>query len=183
MTKSELDELNKDGFLDWFAGFAAGEGSFTIVKQTYGGARGGNWRAQFAISLRDDDLEILLEIQEKLRMGTITRKAVSGGSNPCAQFTVCRIDDNIRLVEVFERYPLRAKKQRDFEIWKRAVREIKAGQGEGGRGIVVYATYNRELLRYLSQRLKLTRTYREGGWEAAFADEQVVTQLTFWQGA
>lgn len=107
-------------FWNWFAGFFDGEGSVGI----YPGTRDA-WRCTAKISLRADDGQILQTIRMMSGIGTIYHdtKGAPSTRNPCLAWAVNRRDEAMRLVEIFERYPLRAKKARDVEIWSEAVRE------------------------------------------------------------
>lgn len=111
----------------WFSGFTDGEGCFTIGKRNDKHPCA-SYRCRCIISLRDDDRAILEEIRDTLEMGVIYDKPAStyGGRNgqPSTVFQVCSIKECAELVKVFEKYPLRAKKKRDFEIWKQAVAEL-----------------------------------------------------------
>lgn len=109
-------------FGHWFAGFTDGEGCFLIHPVKVKGVT--YYAAKFVIRLRDDDLPILTEIQRCLGFGRIhrfTRQTHTPGANPGASFEVANAYECWRLVEIFEHYPLRAKKRRDFDIWKRFV--------------------------------------------------------------
>lgn len=142
-------------FLDWFAGFVAGEGSFVLrydrANDTYS--------ARLTIRLRDDDLAILLEIQEKLRMGRVYRGHYGISSRPKAQpgaaWQVSRIDDLLRLVGIFETHLIRARKALDFEIWREAVLELKRGMRKGNER----SSYNKTRLKYLRKKLRMIRMY------------------------
>lgn len=99
----------------WFAGFSDGEGCFSIKPA----AR--SFTTRFSIGLRIDDLLILEEIQTTLGLGDILLTGKRGGIQAQAKWSVCRKDEMTPLIDVFERFPLRAKKASDFEIWKEAV--------------------------------------------------------------
>lgn len=113
------------GFL---AGFAAGEGCFTIDKNHKNNPRT-DYKCRFVINLRDDDKSILEKIHDTLEMGTIyDLPARSDGiriRQPQAVFTIAAIKDCVELVKLFDKYPLQAKKQDDFAIWKKAVKELQ----------------------------------------------------------
>ena len=146
---------NKEQFLDWFAGFVAGEGCFRIEKH------GNKWfNCRLTILLRDDDLPILLKIQETLEMGVISRERANYISQGRAMWAVTATDDILRLIDIFDTHPLLAKKQRDYEIWKEAALEINRGQQKRrGRGRYGPATYNRRYLDHLKQKLSLIKVY------------------------
>ena len=74
---------------------------------------------EFAIVLRQDDLDILTKIQESLQCGRITKS--KGGDQ--ARFSVQNSRDIIqKIVPFFEKYKLHAKKSGDFELWATAAR-------------------------------------------------------------
>ena len=145
MQENKLD----DGFLDWFAGFVAGEGCFTITANP--GCR--QFYPRLVIGLRNDDIDILIEIQERLGMGTIYCKTWDSERSetvqPSAAWTVQATAETRRLVEILDAHPLRAKKQRDYEIWRQAVMENRK------------SAQVRDLakMRYLADRIKLVRQY------------------------
>jgi hypothetical protein len=117
-----------DAFGLWFSGFFDGEGTLGIFPP-YRVGRGNGYRCSAKISLRADDQPILDEIHARLGIGRIyaDRKgwasAASKTTNPCISWAVDGREPCLRLMEFFERYPLRAKKARDFAIWAEGVRE------------------------------------------------------------
>jgi len=147
-------ESNKEAFLHWFAGFLDGEGTFVIRahvdKNTYS--------AVAAISLRDDDLAVLLRIKEALNMGTIHHhKYKARRSKPRAVWNVSKIDDLVRLVKILDSHPLRSKKSADYAIWREAVLEISGGSRNrvpGNR-----AVYDRRRLEHLRRKLMAVKAY------------------------
>jgi len=138
----------------WFAGFTAGDGCFGIVKYNLDNPRI-NYGCQFTIALRADDRGILEEIHETLELGKIFDRPAypSGGRNNQAQtaFKVQSIADCAELVTLFEKYPLRAKKGRDFIIWKQAVAELQKPIDER----------NTDLLDYYFLKIREVRKYDE----------------------
>lgn len=124
----------EESFGHWLAGFTDGEGYFTISRAT---SRNGNphnktWpTCHYGISLRMDDYEILCMIRDTLGFGRLyTRSGNKSRPNekPSAKFVVHRIGDCGRLVELFTRYPLLAKKRAQFAVWADAVREMTRGR-------------------------------------------------------
>lgn len=118
-------------FWAWFAGFTDGEGCFGITLSHTGGKT--YPQPFFKIAVRADERPILEEIRDRLGCGRV-RVHVPGGvtSNLQLKFEMSSVADCLRLIEVFERHPLRAKKRRDFETWAEAVRE-KAANGQSPR--------------------------------------------------
>lgn len=117
-----------DAFGNWLAGFTDGEGCFAIHKDNRHSSCA-KYRCLFEISLRDDDKAVLFKIRNMLRIGIIYARPVqtSGSCNtrPQTVFYVSAIGDCAKLVKVFSKYSLQAKKQRDFAIWKQAVKELQ----------------------------------------------------------
>ena len=105
-------------FGHWFAGFLDGEGCFTIrarkTRQHY--------ELACAITLRADDVEVLREIQSRTGLGRIRFKSHSRGPQSLqAAWEVTRKGECVALVALLDEYPLRAKKRRDYAIWREAV--------------------------------------------------------------
>jgi hypothetical protein len=118
-----LDLEIPDDFGNWLAGFTAGDGCFTIRSQPPKYVK-----CFFTIRLRDDDFDILQEIQETLGIGKTRVLKKEKGKNRLALWEVCAIGDIVHvLIPLFEKYPIRAKKKRDFLIWSRAARIIHSG--------------------------------------------------------
>lgn len=117
-----------DYWAGWFAGFTDGEGCFLIGKRNHHSPCA-SYECRFSIQLRDDDRPILDKIRNTLGFGTTRDKPFYPGATrnarPLTEFYVCAIADCAELVKFFERYPLQAKKQRDFAIWKQAVAELQ----------------------------------------------------------
>lgn len=105
-----------DAFGHWLAGFIDGEGSFII----HGAERK---QCRMCVKLRADDRAILDEIVERTGIGRVTHQPNNARTNPQYGWLVITKADCQRLVALLERYPLRAKKARDFEIWREAVRQ------------------------------------------------------------
>jgi hypothetical protein len=110
---------DRDNFGHWLAGFVDGEGSFVMSEAT--SVPYVKLNATFAIILRADDQEILRTIQSFLGVGSV-RRFVPRSSRPIYRLLVVNSAALFKvIVPTFERYPLRAKKQRDFALWKAGV--------------------------------------------------------------
>lgn len=110
----------------WFAGFVDGEGCFGAYIQAAG--HGDTAHFDFTIRLREDDYAILETIRDMLGgIGRLSRQRCARGGNPVAQWKVSNPGECMLLVRVFEVYPLRAKKARDFDLWRQGVREEARG--------------------------------------------------------
>ena len=151
-----LDDLDRDGFGHYIAGFIDGEGSFVI---TTCGPSSGAANCRLQIKLRDDDAAILYEIQKRTGLGRIYAEPVSGRKrdtsnwHPQVFWKVHSKQDCARAVLLLERFPLRAKKRRDFDIWRLAVREWQTKRCYG----------HWELMAAFRRQLIATRSYVEPG--------------------
>jgi hypothetical protein len=103
----------------WLAGFADGEGCFAAYRAKHSGGRI-YIQPRFIILLRADDLEVLEQLRDAIG-GTI-RFNRTPREHPAAVWEVRDKAALNRLVAYFDRFPLRAKKGRDFLIWRRIVR-------------------------------------------------------------
>lgn len=135
------DNIDRDDFGHWLSGFVDGEGSFVLTdkRSTVRKDPSCNLRAIFQINMRADEEEIITTIKSYFQCGTISFKPAKGNANPMIEFRVDATGDLKNIVVAhFDRYPLRAKKRRDFAIWRKAVAllyEIKKRkvQSKGGR--------------------------------------------------
>lgn len=96
----------------WLAGFADGEGYFQVAP--HGAAFG----VRFFVKLRADDIGVLNALRDEFG-GAINWVWPEGGS-PQAQWAVAGKRDLAKLVAYFDRFPLRAKKSRDYILWREA---------------------------------------------------------------
>lgn len=105
----------------WLSGFADGEACFVIAPRT---DRGVGWTVRFQIGLRADDVLVLEQLQAAF--GGTWRFVPRREGNPQAMWTVAGKRELAGLVDYFDRFPLRAKKARDYAIWRRAVKVVCA---------------------------------------------------------
>lgn len=111
--------MQASGFGYWLAGFVDGEGCFIIAHK---GPRSGRLQCALRVQVRSDDLPILVEIRQRTGVGYIvTRGARPTQPNPGVVWQVQNRADCLRLVEWFDRHPLRARKAQDYAIWREAV--------------------------------------------------------------
>lgn len=116
-----IESLERDGFGHYLAGLIDGEGTFLI--------RRGHHRdsaPRMRVKLRDDDAAILFECQRRTGLGNVYAEnkaspSCSSNSKPQMVWDVQRRADLPKLVLILQCFPLRAKKRRDFEIWRLAV--------------------------------------------------------------
>lgn len=118
------NRLPKD-FGHWMAGFIDGEGCFVIRRQNRKGDYT-SYTPEMRLALRDDDRPILEEMRTRTSIGRIYKgdcraAGKSAGANMSAAWSVVSKADCLALVAMLDRFPLRAKKARDYAIWREAV--------------------------------------------------------------
>lgn len=187
------DKLPFDAdFGHYFAGFTDGEGSFQIIQNNYKGAAS-NFKTNFSISLRADDVAILHEFREKLGIGKVYERPIYGDpvrhKNPEARFTVTTQQDCLVLREIFNNFPLRAKKARDFAIWSDALDEWIAREWNSGWEQLAYLKEQMEIARKFNGQYhpeeifmfrvghKLIRVLKPGGYLMFFASTKNVHRI------
>lgn len=161
--------VDQDWF-KWFTGFVDGEGCFYIAQRNRVVSC-----TRLAIGLRNDDLPILLEIQTQLQMGTIHCRGSRSpndffhapNANPLAEWSVSKISDCQKLIALFDQFPLKTKKKRDYAVWREATLELQKPHRQR----------NQAKLNYLYNKLKLVRQYNHPTIEEF---EPVGLQLEFW---
>jgi len=116
-------DIDREKFANWLSGFTDGEGCFYAGIGT--DCRSKRYHVptvRFEIGLRHDDIAILRLIRSYFGCGTIQfyeRKKPISNKKPAAHLTIQRSSDLISaIIPHFVAYPLRAKKARDFEIWR-----------------------------------------------------------------
>lgn len=131
-------------FANWLVGFTDGEGCFfmRITKYDRRGSIRPECSARFSIELRADDGAILQQIKEFFGCGLVRTRPKRRGVreiNPQSSFSVSRTCDLFNcIVPFFETNKLRAKKSRDFEIWKEGIEilhmvSLRLRKGRTGR--------------------------------------------------
>jgi len=141
-----------EGFLYWLAGLIDGEGCFLIDKQP----RSVQYVASFKLSLRDDDMDIILEIQEKTQIGTVRRDAPVKTSRAVAVWYIASQSDTKRLVALLDSHPLRSRKLRDYLVWREVV--LEQSKSRGSRDLCK--------LKYLHDKIRLVRAYEEASTDS-----------------
>ncbi len=128
------DISREDG--NWLAGISDGEAFFVLATRRRRLERypdriyhGIQWT--YGVTLRSDDHAVLKQIHSILKVGAVrsfdTAHVVTDPitlktyhSKPRSIFRVYNRADIGRVVGTFERFPLRSKKARDFELWSKA---------------------------------------------------------------
>ncbi len=122
-------DIDRNAFGNYLSGFTDGEGCFMLAfHESSRLCRSGNtytrlhFDARFTILLRLDDLAILETIQSYFGCGKIFHHLHRPASSPQANFEVRKPKDLfLSVIPHFDQYPLRAKKARDYVIWRRGV--------------------------------------------------------------
>jgi hypothetical protein len=144
-------------FYRWLSGFADGEGCF-IIHVDKPTNKYPTTQCAFIIALRADDSKVLHEIYQFLRIGNIyNRKATTDylrrATKPQVAWWVRKKVDCQKLVSIFDKFPLRSKKLRDYKLWRRGVL------------IMAHPKYPQagdlDRLRELRDRMKNIRKYKE----------------------
>ncbi len=81
----------------------------------------GCWVISFTLSQRDDDADTIHEIRDQLDLGKVYRIKPSGASKPKVAWQISRLSEQLQLIEVLDRFPIRSRKTKDYAIWKQAV--------------------------------------------------------------
>lgn len=144
-----------DDFGNWLAGFMDADGTFFLRVDERSHSIG----CYCSIAQRDDNDAILYKIQEVLGVGHVNpcsratqRQKGMSNAKDAMKWRVGAIGDIIHvIIPLFEKYPLRGKKKRDFELWARAARIIQT------KGHLTKA--GREEIMYLGQEMKDGRKY------------------------
>lgn len=105
-------------FMSWFAGFADGEGYFGLEYNN--GSNYPSFRPSFVIKVRGDEEKVINEIKAKTGLGRINKIKIPNG-NEQIRFEITTLEDCKNLIKIFDKFPLRAKKARDYKIWRTAV--------------------------------------------------------------
>jgi LAGLIDADG endonuclease len=159
---------DRDAFGHWLSGFVDGEGHFCLYHLRHKKYRHGSYMtAHFDMAVRDDDSDIIGEIREFWNAGTCCFPKPRPGckENGKIRFSVSRVSDLVNtVIPHFEKYPLRAKKRRDFLVWKQGVQILadimaRPNLGHGRNGVPKTTAQERELFKALVDTLKLQRKY------------------------
>lgn len=145
----------KDSFGHWFSGFTDGEGYFGI----HVSSKRKIVSFDFKIGLRDDDYHILEQVKNEFGFGSLGRQKpvlthyALGPINakPICYFRVRKKEECLQLINFFDKYKLRSKKKRDYEIWREAFfvkKEMKKGNrwcGPNTKMINLMEQYSKKL--------------------------------------
>lgn len=143
---------------DYIAGFIDGEGCFTITLAKHPERKFGiDARLQFEIELRDDDEEILKEIQKSLGCGRIFHLSYERyGWNPHTELKVSSIKEiREKLIPFLKKNPLRAKKRHSFKFFCQAVKIFASKEHLTKAGIEKLRKIQKKMNKYSKKRLSV----------------------------
>lgn len=118
-------EIDENRFGDYLSGLVDGEGHFAafMYVDKWKGFNRTKAKVYFTLSLRADDLQVLLLMQSYFGCGKLDfKKQYSENHNDQVTFSVSKAEDLVRrIIPHFINHPLYAKKGKEFLIWKEAV--------------------------------------------------------------
>ena len=152
MPQAAPEELPPAQWGHFLAGLCAGEACFAI---SWTGPDHRSCRCDFIVRMRADEEPLLRRLQSLTGVGTLRRHRARGSSRPVIQWRASALADLLRLVAIFDRYPLRSRKARDYAVWREAVL-LLAEPASPKRAAK---------LRALKERLHKVRAYRPRGGE------------------
>lgn len=178
-------------FANWFAGFVDGEGCFSVHKKKVNGFE--TYDCQFSLTLREDDKEIIYEMQKRLGgLGSIAcRPGSKSNCNANPQIRYCissQRDCQIRRA-ILDIFPLRAKKRRDFEAWSHALDcwlshtpggswEDMAYYRDAAMAVKKYgSTFSPELLHHYRWAAQVYRVLKPGAYMVAFSSTRTYHRM------
>lgn len=101
----------------WLSGFLDGEGSFIIRKMKNSSV---SYRFVVNLHMRADEIEIIREISDVFGGSVGKPRMQKDKPNPFVDWRLSAFDDVISMISYLNKYPLRAKKARDYSVWKNA---------------------------------------------------------------
>ena len=104
------------GFAYWLAGLIDGEGHFAIKRHSRG-----THAPYFQLKMRRDERGTLEIIKRTLGVGTL--RDTPAEPHPQSVYLIQDKAGCQRLIDLLDKYPLRAKKRLDYQIWREAVCE------------------------------------------------------------
>lgn len=158
----DVNSINEaDGH--WLAGLVDGEGCFVVSR--YNRERGSHsFACSFTIGFREDDWKTLIEIKRILdldeKLNFREQRYVKNGKPFCN----LHVDDTVslyyKIVPTFDKFKLRSKKAKDFELWKEAVK-IKFDKLASGRVQKRYIPREEERLNTIYKKCREVKQYKK----------------------
>jgi hypothetical protein len=106
------------------------------------------------VNLRDDDRDTLIAYHDRIGIGRLGQVPARARSRPQVRWEIASKLECARLMQILDAHPLRARKVKEYEIWRDAV-ELWAAQRYGCR------PGGQDHLAQLATQLKAARVYRD----------------------
>lgn len=158
---------------DYVAGFIDGEGCFYLTyrselkRKRPGKSRYFRWLPYFAITLREDDVGILQQIKKTLGCGNVYFLKGREGQGRQVYFGVQHIDDlHQKILPFFKKYPLRAKKRHDFNLWRGALEILYKNK----KNRIRCSVDNNKKLSEIRNRMRTYKSHMRRGYKNRPAD-------------
>lgn len=145
-----------DDFGHYFSGFFDGEGCIVAFhrRRTDRAKSYPEFRLALQIAIRDDDSQVLEYIRDNLGGRIHWQKARENSkTNASVRWVFEHVKDLAEvIIPLLDKYPLRSKKRREYEIWRPLVmqRYISTLAGETARGGAVSDEFEREFIAAVS---------------------------------
>jgi hypothetical protein len=168
-----FEKLNLDpAWCNWFAGFVDGEGCFSILCSDTKYKR---FNLMLQISIRIDDKPVIQDILDKLKVGsTMIRDSPAiwrGCRMAQVRWKISHLRDILNVViPLFEKYPLRTKKAKEFELWRQAAFILKQNRWRPNRDLV-------EVEKLREQIMFIHRPYNHSALDPKTASLQIAPNL------
>jgi hypothetical protein len=124
-------------FCAWFSGFFDGEGSIVVFTRTSSwDSRYSEFRLGVRIQIRHDDTSTLEYLRENIGCGRLCRHKGRGNAQDSISWACEKIKDLREvIVPLFDAFPLRTKKRKEYILWKPLVlrRYLDMMGGESNR--------------------------------------------------
>lgn len=152
----DVRDLVKDtDFYEWLRGFTDAEGSFSINN----GAKSKNYFGfSYRLTLHRDDYPLLVYICKRLGIGTVYPLILTADTK-AVTFKISNPADILKLIAIFDKYPLNTTKYFDYLDWRKAffLSREKAGSNQ------IAAENRRDAILFLKNNMNKNRTlFSEG---------------------
>ncbi len=128
------EDLAHRDFSNWLSGFTDGEGCFMLCNHFEPGRRAVP-TGRFVIKVRQDDCDIVYAIHSYFGCGRLQENQQGKIGRPTITYSIrTAIDLYSVIVPHFDQFPLRAKKRRDYLIWREGVLMLKDIRSRKTRG-------------------------------------------------
>ena len=110
---TKLTDIPRD-WAHWFTGLCDGEGSFNGHPE---------WRRHscvvpcISICMQQDDA-LIFSIRQQLDVGTTPPRPARDGRHPGRSWIVNGLEDLLYMCDFFDAFPMRSKKQSEFQHWR-----------------------------------------------------------------